>query len=178
MIFTETDLKGAFLIDPEPIRDERGMFMRTWCQQEFETHGLTATWVQSSVSVNARRGTMRGMHYQAAPNEEAKLVCCTIGAIYDVIIDLRPTSSTYGQHVGITLTADNRRAVYIPKQFAHGFLAMEDGTEVSYHMSEFYAASSARGIRWDDPGLNIKWPGPILIVSEKDRTWPSFRLNG
>lgn len=118
------------------------------------------------------------MHYQAAPNEETKLVCCTIGAIYDVIIDLRPTSSTYGKHVGVTLTADNRRAVYIPKQFAHGFLTLEDDSEVSYHMSEFYTASSAQGLRWDDPALNIQWPEPIVIVSKKDQMWPTFSLNG
>ena len=115
MIFTETALNGVFVIDPEPIRDERGMFMRTWCQREFEAHGLGVTWVQSSVSVNTHQGTMRGLHYQAAPNEEVKLVRCTAGAIYDVIVDLRPTSSTYCQHVGITLSSDNHRAVYIPR---------------------------------------------------------------
>lgn len=178
MIFTETVLSGVFLIDPEPTRDDRGMFVRTWCQREFEAHGLAVHWVQSSVSVNTHRGTLRGLHYQAAPYEEVKLVRCTAGSIYDVIVDLRPTAPTYGQHVGITLTADNRSAVYIPKQFAHGFLTLEDDSEVSYHMSEFYAPSSAHGVRWDDPALNIKWPGPILVISEKDRTWPAFSLNG
>lgn len=178
MIFTETALKGAFVIDPKPVRDERGLFARTWCQKEFEAQGLSVRWVQSSISLNSRRGTMRGMHYQASPNEEVKLVRCTAGAIYDVIVDLRPTGPTYGQHVGITLTADNRRAVYIPKQFAHGFLTLEDDSEVSYHMSEFYAPSSARGIRWDDPALNIQWPEPILIVSKKDQMWPTFSING
>lgn len=177
MIFTETALNGAFVIDPEPVRDERGMFMRTWCQREFEAHGLALTWVQSSVSVNTHRGTMRGVHYQAAPNEEVKLVRCTAGAIYDVIVDLRPTSSTYCQHVGITLSADNHRAVYIPKQFAHGFLTLEDNSEVSYHMSEFYSPASAQGFRWDDPAFKIAWPKPILVMSEKDRTWPAFTVN-
>lgn len=178
MIFTETVLKGVFLIDPEPVRDERGMFMRTWCQREFEAHGLPIAWVQFSVSVNIQRGTMRGLHYQSAPHEEVKLVRCTVGTIYDVIVDLRPESPTYRQHIGITLSADNRRAVYIPKCCAHGFLTLQDDSQVSYHMSEFYEPASSRGIRWDDPILNIKWPEPILIVSEKDRMWPSFSLNG
>jgi dTDP-4-dehydrorhamnose 3,5-epimerase len=178
MIFTETALKGVFLIDPEPVRDERGMFMRTWCQREFEAHGLPITWVQSSSSVNARKGTMRGLHYQSAPNEEVKLVRCTAGAIYDVIVDLRPASPTYGQHVGITLSADNYRAVYIPKQVAHGFLTLEDNSEVSYHMSEFHVPASARGFRWDDPAFKIAWPAPIVVMSEKDRTWPAFFRDG
>ncbi len=178
MIFTETALKGAFVIDPEPVPDERGMFARVWCAQEFELHGLSSRWIQSSVSVNRRKGTLRGMHYQVAPNEEVKLVRCTAGAIYDVIVDLRPTSSTYGRHVGLPLTADNRRSLYIPKQFAHGFLTLQDNSEVSYHMSEFYVPSSARGIRWDDSLLHIEWPEPIVIVSEKDRMWPQFNLNG
>lgn len=177
MTFTEVLMKGAFVIDLEPIRDDRGLFARTWCRKEFEAHGLAATWVQSSISVNNRKGTMRGMHYQDAPNEEVKLVRCTAGAIYDVIVDLRPTSPTYCQHVGITLSADNHRAVYIPKQFAHGFLTLEDKSEVSYHMSEFYSPASARGFRWDDPALKIAWPEPILVISEKDRTWPAFTMN-
>ncbi|MDH4079231.1 MAG: dTDP-4-dehydrorhamnose 3,5-epimerase [Nitrospira sp.] len=177
MRFTETALNGAFVIDLEPIGDERGLFARTWCRKEFEAHGLVATWVQSSISVNNRKGTMRGMHYQDAPNEEVKLVCCTAGAIYDVIVDLRPTSPTYCQHVGVTLSADNHRAVYIPKQFAHGFLTLEDKSEVSYHMSEFYSPASARGFRWDDPAFKIAWPEPILVISEKDRTWPAFTMN-
>jgi len=176
MIFTETALKGVFVIDIEPIKDIRGLFARTWCQKEFEANGFTVTWVQSSISVNRRRGTLRGMHYQVAPNEEVKLVRCTTGAIYDVIVDLRPSSPTYCQHVGITLSADNRRGVYIPKQFAHGFLTLEDNSEVSYHMSEFYAPESARGIRWDDPAFDIKWPETIMIMSERDRTWPPFTL--
>jgi dTDP-4-dehydrorhamnose 3,5-epimerase len=177
MIFTETTLKGAFVVDPEPVQDERGMFARTWCQKEFEVQGLSVRWVQSSISVNNRRGTMRGMHYQAAPNEEVKLVCCTVGAIYDVIVDLRPVSPTYGQHVGITLTAGNRRAVYIPRQFAHGFLTLEDNSEVSYRMSEFYTPASARGFRWDDSAFDIKWPEPIVVMSERDRAWPTFTMH-
>lgn len=177
MIFTETTLKGAFVIDPEPTSDERGMFARVWCEKEFELHGLSPRWVQSSISVNRRKGTLRGMHYQAAPNQEVKLVRCTAGAIYDVIVDLRPTSPTYGQHVSLMLTADNHRSLYIPKQFAHGFLTLQDNSEISYHMSEFYAPASARGIRWDDPLLRIEWPEPVVIVSEKDQLWPQFNLN-
>lgn len=177
MIYTETSLKGAFVIDPEPVADERGMFARVWCAQELELHGLCPRWVQSSVSVNRRKGTLRGMHYQVAPNEEVKLVRCTAGSIYDVIVDLRSTSPTYGQYVGLLLTADNHRSLYIPKQFAHGFLTLQDNSEVSYHMSEFYAPSSARGIRWDDPLLHIEWPEPIKMVSGKDLVWPGFTLN-
>ena len=178
MIFTETSLQGVFLIDSEPVRDERGMFMRTWCQREFETHKLPMTWVQSSISVNARKGTMRGLHYQSAPNEEVKLVRCTSGAIYDVIVDLRTASPTYCQHVGITLSADNRRAVYIPKGCAHGFLTLEDNSEVSYCISEFHVPTSARGVRWNDPAFKIAWPAPILVMSEKDRAWPTFSKDG
>ncbi|MBL8038296.1 MAG: dTDP-4-dehydrorhamnose 3,5-epimerase [Nitrospira sp.] len=178
MIFTEAALKGAFVIDPEPVSDERGMFARVWCEKELEMYGLSSRWVQASISVNRRKGTLRGMHYQVAPNEEVKLVRCTTGAIFDVIVDLRPTSPTYGQHVGLILTADSHRSLYIPKQFAHGFLTLQDNSEVSYHMSEFYAPSCARGIRWDDPQLHIQWPEPIVIVSEKDQQWPQLNLNG
>lgn len=178
MTFKETALKGAFVIDPDPVRDERGLFARTWCQREFEAHGLTVVWVQSSLSANNRRGTMRGMHYQAAPHEEVKMVRCTAGSIYDVIVDLRPASPTYGQHVGITLTASNKRALYIPRQFAHGFLTLEDNSEISYHMSEFYSPASARGFRWDDPAFDITWPEAIVVMAEKDRTWPAFTRIG
>lgn len=174
MNFTETILKGAFVIQPELVKEERGMFARTWCQREFESQGLPATWVQSSISFNNRKGTLRGMHYQVAPHEEVKLVRCTMGAIYDVIVDLRPTSSTYCRHVGIVISAENRLTIYIPKQFAHGFLTLEDNSEVSYHMSAFYVPSSARGFRWDDPTFCIEWPEPFMIMSQKDRTWPTF----
>jgi len=177
MIFEETVLKGAFLIDPEPLKDERGMFARTWCQREFEAHGLAVTWVQASVSVNNRRGTLRGMHYQVAPHEEVKLVRCTMGAIYDVIVDLRPESSTYCQSLGVALSAENRRALYIPQRFAHGFVTLLDNSEVSYHMSELYVPGSARGFRWDDPAFRIQWPEHVMVISEKDRTWPAFLEN-
>ncbi len=172
MIFTETALKGVFLIDPEPVRDERGMFMRTWCQREFEAHGIQTRWVQSSVSVNSQKGTMRGLHYKS--NEEVRLVRCTAGAIYDVIVDLRPASPTYCQYVGITLSADNHRTVYVPERCAHGFLTLEQDSQVLYYMSEFYVPANDRGFRWDDSVFKIVWPAPILIMSEKDRTWPAF----
>jgi len=177
MNFSETLLKGAFLIDRDLVRDERGFFARTWCEKEFEANGLAVTWVQSSISVNNRKGTLRGMHYQVPPHEEIKLVCCTRGAIYDVIVDLRPASPTFRQSFGTVLSSENHRSLYIPKQFAHGYLTLEDHSEVSYHMSEFYDASSARGFRWDDPAFNIKWPEAILVMSEKDRTWPGFASN-
>ena len=174
MIFTETLLKGAFMIEPELVKDERGMFARTWCQKEFESQGLKVMWVQSSISVNSRKGTLRGMHYQVAPHEEVKLVRCTMGAIYDVIVDLCPTSPTYRQHIGVTLSAENHLMLYIPEQFAHGFLTLEDKSEVSYHMSEVHAPASAGGFRWDDPTFGIQWPEVIMVMSEKDRSWPVF----
>lgn len=174
MICSETVLRGAFVIDPEPVQDERGLFARVWCQREFASRGLNGTWVQSSISFNNRKGTLRGMHYQVAPDEEVKLVRCTMGAIYDVIVDLRPTSPTYRRHVGVTLSADNRRSLYIPKQFAHGFLTLEDKSEVSYHMSDLHAPASARGFRWDDPAFTIEWPDLVTMMSDKDRHWPAF----
>lgn len=174
MIFTETILKGAFVIDPEPVRDERGMFARTWCQKEFEMRGLKATWVQENISVNTRKGTLRGMHYQIAPHKEAKLVQCMKGTIYDVIVDLRPASNTYCGYFSVVLSAENRRMLFIPETFAHGFLTLQDNSEVYYHMSEFYAPGSARGFRWNDPAFGIEWPEPISTVSEKDMNWPLF----
>ena len=176
MIFTETTLKDVFLVDPEPVRDERGMFARTWCQREFEAHGISARWVQSSISVNRQKGTMRGLHYKS--NAEVRLVRCTAGAIYDVIVDLRPASPTYCQYVGITLSADNHRAVYVPEYCAHGFLTLEQDSHVLYYMSEFYLPANDRGFRWNDPVFKIAWPEPILVMSEKDRTWPAFFRDG
>lgn len=176
MIFTETRLKGAFLIEPERLTDERGFFTRSWCQCEFETHGLNPKLVQCNISFNHKKGTLRGMHYQAAPCPEAKLVRCTMGAIYDVIIDLHPESPTFKQHFGVTLTAQNRTMLYIPEGFAHGFLTLEDETEVFYQMSEFYASEYARGVRWNDPAFNIPWPAEVKVISERDRTYPDFTL--
>ena len=177
MIFTETVLQGAFAIDLEPVKDERGVFARIWCEKEFQAQGLNVRWVQSNISANYRKGTLRGMHYQVAPHGEVKLVRCTMGAIYDVIVDLRSTSPTYCHHVGMVLSAENHRTLYIPKQFAHGFLTLTDHSEVSYHMSEFHAPTSARGFRCDDPTFGIQWPGPVEIISERDQEWPVFLKN-
>ena len=174
MIFIETQLKGAFIIKPERLEDERGFFARTWCQREFEAHGLNSRLVQCNISFNKKAGTLRGMHYQAAPYEEAKLVRCTQGAIYDAIIDLRPESPTFKQYTAIVLTAQNRQMLYVPEGFAHGFLTLEDHTEVFYQMSEFYAPEYARGIRWNDPAFNIQWPADVQIISDRDQNLPDF----
>ncbi len=174
MIFDETKLPGAFEIRLEPRSDERGFFARTWCQREFEAHGLKARLVQCSLSFNARKGTLRGMHYQATPCAETKLVRCTKGAIYDVVLDLRPQSTTFKKWIAVILTAENRNAVYVPEGFAHGFLTLEDETEVLYQMSEFYNAESARGVRWDDPAFQITWPQKVQVISQLDRTYANF----
>ncbi len=174
MIFTETKLKGAFIIEPEKLEDERGFFARTWCQREFLTRRLNGRLVQCNVSFNKQRGTLRGMHYQAPPHEEAKLVRCTRGSIYDVIIDLRPASSTFKQWVAVELTADNRRMIYIPEGIANGFQTLEDNSEVFYQMSEFYAPESARGVRWNDPAFAIQWPEAQRIISQRDQNYPDL----
>jgi dTDP-4-dehydrorhamnose 3,5-epimerase len=174
MIFTETTLKGAFLIEPERRPDERGFFARAWCQQEFAAIGLEPRWVQCNISFNRQRGTLRGMHYQAAPYAEAKLVRCTMGAIHDVIIDLRADSSTFRQWLAVELTADNRLILFIPKGFAHGFQTLTDDTEVFYQMSQFYAPDYARGVRWGDPAFNIPWPADKRIISARDLGFPDF----
>jgi dTDP-4-dehydrorhamnose 3,5-epimerase len=174
VIFTATKLKGAFVIEPERQDDHRGFFARTWCQQEFAAHELNACLVQCNISFNKKKGTLRGMHYQASPYAEDKLVRCTMGAIYDVIIDLRLGSPTFKQHIGVALTAENRRMLYVPEGFAHGFQTLEDNTEVFYQMSEFYVPEYARGIRWNDPAFNIRWPADERIILERDQTYPDF----
>lgn len=174
MIFTETKLKDAFIVDIEPHRDERGFFTRSWCAEEFETHGLDTRLAQCSISFNKKRGTLRGMHYQVEPFPEAKVVRCTMGAIYDVIIDLRPDSPTFKQWVAVELTAENRRALYVPDDFAHGFQTLVDHTEVFYQMSEFYHPECTRGVRWDDPAFGIEWPVDNKMVSLKDSEHPRF----
>jgi dTDP-4-dehydrorhamnose 3,5-epimerase len=171
MIFTETKLKGAYLIELERLEDERGHFARSWCQREFLAVGLDPKVAQCNVSFNKRKGTLRGMHYQLPPFAEAKLVRCTRGAIYDVIIDLRPHSSTFLQWVALELTVGNSRMLYIPKGFAHGFQTMEDNTEVFYQMSEFHAPEYARGIRWNDPLFKIVWPDVERTLSTKDQKY-------
>ena len=174
MKFTETRLQGAYLVQPEPLPDERGFFARTWCVREFGSFGLETRLVQCNISYNRRKGTLRGMHYQVPPFEEDKLVRCVRGAVHDVIIDLRRNSETFGKHIGVTLSAENRSMLHIPKGFAHGFLTLEDDTEVHYQMSEFYAPECAKGFRWDDPAFGIDWPGEVRIISEKDRSYPDF----
>ena len=172
MHFTETSLIGAFVVELQPHRDDRGLFARTFCAREFGAQGLIETFVQCNTSWNTSKGTVRGLHYQLPPSSEAKLVRCTAGAMWDVIVDLRPASPTYLQHIGVELTAANQKALYIPEMFAHGFQTLEDGTEVFYQMSEFYAPELARGLRFDDPKLGIEWPLTATAASEKDWTWP------
>jgi dTDP-4-dehydrorhamnose 3,5-epimerase len=176
MIFTETKLKGAYVVDIEILEDERGFFARSWCQREFEAHGLNPRLAQCNISFNTRKGTMRGMHYQAKPFEEAKLIRCTRGIIYDVIVDIRPDSPTFREYVGLLLTADNRRLLYAPEGFAHGFLTLDDSTEVFYQMSDFYSPDHAKGFRWNDPAFRIKWPADIQVISDRDRCYPDFTV--
>ena len=170
----ETKLKGSFVIQIEKREDERGFFARAWCQEEFGEHSLTSRVVQTNISFNINKGTLRGMHYQIAPYEEAKLVRCTSGAIYDVIIDLRQDSRTYLQWVRVELTAENYKMLYVPENFAHGFQTLQDSTEVTYHVSQFYIPGSERGIRWDDPAFGIEWPLEVTVISDKDKNWPDF----
>ena len=174
MIFKETNLKGAYIIELEPLEDERGFFARSFCLEEFKKNGIDFNIVQCNISYNKSKGTLRGMHYQIKPYEEAKLVSCTSGAIYDVIIDLRPTSPTYCQWFSIELTAHDKM-LYIPKGFAHGFQTLEDDTVVFYQMSEFYHPECAEGVRWNDPAFGIKWPLSVKIISEKDLSYKDFR---
>lgn len=177
MKFTETRLAGAYLIDLEPIADERGFFARSWCAQEFEAYGLNPKLVQCNISFNHKKGTLRGMHYQAKPHEEAKLVRCTKGAIYDVIVDIRPDSATFKQWLAVELTADNHRMLYIPQGVAHGFQTLVDKTEVFYQMSDFYYPECARGVCWNDQVFNIEWPQEDKrIISAKDLQYPDYHF--
>lgn len=176
MIFKETKVKGAYIIEIEPIEDERGFFARSCCKKELEEHGLNFNLVQCNISFNKKKGTLRGMHYQIWPYQEVKLVRCIRGAISDVIIDIRPDSSTFKQWISIELTENNRKILYIPKGFAHGFQTLEDNTEVFYQVSEFYHPECQRGIRWNDLSFNIKWPyEKNRIISVKDRNWRNYK---
>ena len=174
MIFTETKLPGAYVIEVERREDQRGFFGRTFCREEFEAHGLNSQVVQCNTSFNKRKGTLRGMHFQAVPFAEAKLVRCTSGSIYDVIIDLRPASRTFKQHFAVELSAANQRMLYIPENMAHGFQTLEDDTEVFYQMSQMFSAEHARGVRWNDPAFGIEWPADERIITERDRNYPDF----
>lgn len=174
MIFSETRLKGVYIIDIEKMADERGFFAREWCQKEFTDHGLNAGVVQTSISYNKKRGTLRGMHYQIHPYEETKVVRCTRGSIYDVVIDLRPDSRTFMEAFGIELNYENCRMLYIPENFAHGFITLTDDAEVNYKITQFYSPGAARGIRWNDPAFNISWPVKPEVISDRDRNYPDF----
>lgn len=174
MIFTETKLSGAFVIELEPHADQRGFFARTFCRKEFEAHGINAQVEQCNISFNKRKGTLRGMHFQVAPFAEAKLVRCTSGSIYDVIIDLRPSSSTFKQYFAVELSAENRTMLFIPEGFAHGFQTLQDDTEVFYQMAQSFSAEHARGVRWNDPAFGIKWPKDERIIIERDKNYPDF----
>jgi dTDP-4-dehydrorhamnose 3,5-epimerase len=173
--FTETRLKGAFLVELEALGDERGFFARSWCEREFREHGLDPALVQCNISFNKAAGTLRGMHYQAAPHAEAKLVRCTQGAIYDVVVDLRPESESYCAWIAYELTAQNHRMVFVPAGCAHGFQTLEPDSEVFYQMSAAYDAASARGVRWNDPAFAITWPRADPILSERDAAFADFK---
>jgi dTDP-4-dehydrorhamnose 3,5-epimerase len=172
------DLHGAYLIEPELLQDERGFFARVYCSEEFEQNGLNPRVAQCSTSFNRKRGTLRGMHYQIAPYAEVKLVRCTMGAIYDVIIDLRPKSPSYMKWIAVELSSTNRRSMYVPEGFAHGYQTLEDNTEVYYQISEAYHPDHARGVRWDDPSIGIKWPLADPILSDKDCSYPDIEPEG
>lgn len=173
-MFLRTKIPDVFQINLEPSHDERGFFARTWCAKEFEAHGLNPRLAQCSISFNRRKGTLRGIHYQVAPFAEAKLIRCTRGAIYDVAVDLRPTSPTFKKWVAAVLSAENRHMLYVPEGCAHGFLTLEPESEVFYQISEVYNAESARGVRWDDPTFQITWPEEVEVISERDRNYPDF----
>lgn len=174
MIFVEADLKGAYLIEPEPFTDERGFFSRIWCEKEFAENGLVAEIKQTNISYNHRAGTLRGMHYQVDPYQEIKIIRCTRGAIYDVIIDLRRNSPTFGRWYGVELNEDNHRMLYVPKDFAHGYQTLADDTEVTYQVSQYYTPGAEEGIRWDDPQFRIAWPMPVSVISSKDAGWANY----
>lgn len=176
MVFTQTKLKGAFVIDIEPREDDRGFFARAFCQREFADHGLKPVIAQANIAFNRRKGTLRGMHFQFPPAAETKLVRATRGAILDIIVDLRPESPTYLEHVAVELTADNHRGLYVPERFAHGYQALVDETETSYQVGEFYAPGTEGGLRHDDPRLQLRWPLAVTVISEKDAAWRPLEL--
>jgi len=178
MIFKETKLKDAYVIEIEKLEDRRGFFARAWCQREFEAHGLVSRVVQANISYNRKKGTLRGLHYQVAPYAETKLVRCTRGAIYDVIVDLRPDSPTYMQWLGVELTAENYKMLYVPEGFAHGFQTLTDETEVTYQVSQFYTPGAEGGVRYNDPAFGIEWPLTVQVISDKDQNWPDYSPQG
>lgn len=172
MIFSECGLAGAFIVDIEPIADERGCFARSYCREEFAAHGIEAPMQQCSLSFSARSGTLRGMHYQESPHAEAKLIRCAAGSVFDVVVDIRPQSATYRRWFGAELSAANRRAIFIPQGFAHGFITLTDAAELYYMISAPHAPQSGRGFRWDDAAIGIVWPRPPVLISPRDADWP------
>jgi dTDP-4-dehydrorhamnose 3,5-epimerase len=175
MIFGETTIKDAFIVEIERLEDERGFFARGWCAKEFEANGIKCDFVQANIAFTNRKGTLRGLHYQIAPHQEAKLIRCSNGAIYDVIVDLRHDSSTYRKWFGVELTAENHKMLYVPEGCAHGYQTFVDNTELFYAATQFYAHEYERGIRWDDPMFGIRWPKTgIRIISDKDKNWPNY----
>jgi dTDP-4-dehydrorhamnose 3,5-epimerase len=172
VIFKETKVRGAFVLEVERVEDERGFFARSWCQKEFQLHSLVSHLVQANISFSKRKGTLRGMHYQAPPYGEAKIVRCTRGAIFDVVIDLRPESPTFKEWTGVELSADNYRMLYAPENCAHGYITLEDRTEVTYLVSQFYRREVEQGVRYDDPAFGVIWPIEVRVISQKDRSWP------
>jgi dTDP-4-dehydrorhamnose 3,5-epimerase len=176
MIFKGTDIDGVWVIEPERHDDERGFFARTWEPEEFTERGLNSDLAQCSISYNRQRGTLRGLHYQAAPHEEAKLVRCTAGAIFDVAVDLRPDSPTFRDWFGVELSAENRLALFVPEGCAHGFLTLADDSEVHYQISQAYVPDAGRGVRWDDPAFAIRWPSEVVVINERDKSYADFQL--
>ncbi|MBW4518495.1 MAG: dTDP-4-dehydrorhamnose 3,5-epimerase [Scytolyngbya sp. HA4215-MV1] len=175
MLFKETKLKGSYIIDIEPREDNRGFFARAFCQKEFEDHGLKSSIAQSNIAFSLKKGTLRGMHFQYPPAAETKLVRCTRGGILDIIVDLRPESSTYLQHISVELNEDNYRALYVPERFAHGYQVLCDNTETSYQVGEFYTPGAEGGLMYDDPRLGLEWPLPVSVISEKDQKFRSLQ---
>jgi dTDP-4-dehydrorhamnose 3,5-epimerase len=174
MIFTETKLKGAFIIELDRKKDERGFFARAFCQKEFEAHGLKPMIAQANIAHNIREGTMRGMHFQYPPAAETKVVRCTRGAILDIIVDLRPESPTFLQHIAVEMNEDNQRALFVPERFAHGYQVLRDNTDTSYQVGEFYTPGCEGGLMYNDSALGLKWPLPVSVISEKDQAWAPF----
>ncbi|HUF74579.1 MAG TPA: dTDP-4-dehydrorhamnose 3,5-epimerase [Gammaproteobacteria bacterium] len=174
MRFVATPLNDAWIVELEPVEDSRGFFARSFSSREFESRGLNPVVAQCNISMNHKKGTLRGMHYQVPPAAETKFVRCTAGAIYDVIIDLRPDSSTYLRHFGVELSAENHRSLYLPRMFAHGYMTLTDNAVFTYQVSEFYAPGFERGIRYDDPAFGIEWPLEVAVISDKDASWPPF----